>query len=145
MTNSALGHLSGNYAGIWRVMGALFYLKKWPSFKTLSPMFSEDIWVPYAAPRGTDVEDGWREWIGKWEQGWEIVEQDGHPGILWREFPAMRLKVAAAPVTELSEGKKEFLFVVDGLPIRVRLTWHGEERVVEMRMKAEVVLKRITL
>ena len=127
MTNGQLGQDVCN-----RVVSAIFYLKGWKRAKQL-PMLdsSDDEFAPWAAPQDVKVDEGWRDWIGKWEDDWEVVN-DGGPAVMFRSFKPMRLKVAAAPVSEMEEGKKEFIFAVDGLDLGLRLTWEDGERVVRM-------------
>jgi len=77
--------------------------------------------------------------MGKWEQEWQIVDDDG-PALVFADFPPMRLKIAAMP----TGGTEETLwFVVDGLSIGVMLTKDDQgSAIVVLRQEEEVTLKR---
>lgn len=62
MTNSLLGLES-----IRPIFSAILYLKGWPRQKLMPSSLGVDDYVPYAATEGTGVDEGWRDWEGKWE------------------------------------------------------------------------------
>ena len=127
MTNGQLGQEVCE-----RVISAIFYLKGWKRAKQMPMLYaSDDDFAPLAAPEGTKVDKGWMEWIGKWDDDWEVVEDNG-PAVVFRDFKATRLKVAAAPVSELEEGRKEFVFAAEGLDFGLRLTWEDGKRIITM-------------
>lgn len=142
MTNSVLGH----EVCVKQIIGAIMHAKGWKG-----SMRKEDLWlpsardgfVPYSAPLETPIDEGWKAWKGKWEDGWEIVEKDAGPVLVFENFPPMKLMGAAAPVKEIEDEKKEVGLVVDGLSIGVRLTWDDEgKEVVKLQLEEEQLLKR---
>ncbi|KAK5117171.1 hypothetical protein LTR85_008939 [Meristemomyces frigidus] len=137
MTNSSNGD-----AAYQKMISAVFYMKGWPRFRSLAGHYGRDDYVPYAAPGGTVVDDGWQGWLGVWKGGWQLVD-DGGPKLVFDEFPPMALRPAAAP-TKIEGGLRERLFVTHGLETAARLTWDGEQRVVELlQCEGARTLKRL--
>jgi CubicO group peptidase (beta-lactamase class C family) len=137
MMNSSLGGWV-----IEPITGAILYLENWKGFSRLPGLFGEgNEFVPYAAPEDTKLGEGWQEWIGKWAEDWEIVDDDG-PAVVFQSFPPMRLKPAAVVADELEGEKQEFVFVVDGLQFGLRLTWMKEEQVIISLQDRSKTLKR---
>jgi hypothetical protein len=137
MVNSSLGH----DVAIRKIVSALFYLKGWSRFKNLPSYFGADDYVPYAAPEGRAIDESWKEWIGEWEGGWQMLDQHG-PKVKYETMDAMRLRSAAAPTKVFDDGSREVFLVVDGLQIGMRLTWKDGKRVVELLQDEPKTLKR---
>ena len=126
MTNGQLGQAVCN-----RIISAVLYLKGWKRAKQMPVLYSsDDEFTPLAAPESTKVDEAWKKWTGKWEEDWEILD-DGGPAVRFRSFKPTILKVAAAPVSELEEGRREFVFAAEGLEFGMRLTWEDGKRVVQ--------------
>ncbi|KAK4548889.1 hypothetical protein LTR36_008662 [Oleoguttula mirabilis] len=125
LTNSVLG-----FEAVRKIVSVVFYLKGWPRFRSLACGYGDDDYVPYAAPEGTAVDGGWREWIGDWGSVWQLVN-DGGPKLVFHDLPPMALRPAAAPIGFVG-GLREHFFVVHGLETAVRLTWCDEQRVVAL-------------
>ena len=136
MTKSILGNDRANM----EIGSAIFYLKYWPRLKGL-PFVADVESVPYDAPTDTSVDETWKQWIGKWHNDWEIVDEHG-PAVMYGSFPQMRLIPGAAPTKDFSEGRQEFIFVVDGFKIAPRLTWEENVRVVQLLQGEVKTLKR---
>ena len=127
MTNGQLGHTVCN-----RIISAVFYLKGWKRAKQMPLLYSsDDEFTPLAAPEGTKIYEGWKQWIGKWGDDWKIVDDSG-PAVKFRSFEPTRLKVAAAPPTQLEQGMTEFILAAESLDFGLRLTWDDGERIVNM-------------
>ena len=137
MTNSVLGH----DVAIKQIVSAIFYLKGWTRFENLPAYFGKDDYVPYAAPQGTEIGEAWRQWIGKWRDEWEIVDQNG-PAVVSKSFAPMKMKPAAAPTKKLAEGREELMFVVDGLKTALRLSWQKDEQIIELLQVEAKTLER---
>lgn len=125
MTDSVLG-----FDAIRKIVSAVFYLKGWPRFRSLACNYGKDAYVPYAAPAGTVVDQSWQAWAGKWEDGWELVNDDG-PKVVFNGLLPMALRPAAAP-RGVEGGIQEHFFIVQGLETAVRLTWNGGQKVMEV-------------
>ena len=94
-------------------------------------------YAPYAAPHGKQVDSAWKEWIGQWEGGWRLTE-DGGPRLGFEDHTPMTLRPGAAyPV------KGEFVFVVDGLEVAVRLWRSNGESMIELWQVEAQKLKRV--
>jgi CubicO group peptidase (beta-lactamase class C family) len=138
MTNSSLGH----EMAIRQIIGAILYLKGWERTQDLPSLFgSDNEHSPYAAPEGVEVGDGWRDWIGKWEGDWAIVD-DGGPALRFKSFKPMKLRPAAAPMSVAENGKQEFVFAVDGLEFGLRLAWDDGNQVIHLLQSPTKVLKK---
>ena len=137
MINSALGH----EAAIMQIISAIFFLKGWDRFYKL-PLYSDnDDDVPYPAPEGTSIDEAWKQWIGKWDSDWELVDQNG-PALAFQSFSPMKLMPGAAPVKSMKDGKYEFIFMVDGIKTGVRLTWEDNVQVLQLLHGEAKTLKR---
>lgn len=137
-TNSKIGHETA----IMQIFSAVAYLKGWPRLKDLSDQFNLEDWVPFAAEEDVRADESWKEWVGRWDDGWEIIDEGG-PMVAREGLGPMRLKIAAAPVAVLGHGKKEQMFVVGGMPLGMRFTWKDDERVIElMQMKMTMLHRR---
>ncbi|KAK5138433.1 hypothetical protein LTR08_000019 [Meristemomyces frigidus] len=137
MSNSVLG-----FDAIRKIVSAVFYLKNWPRFRSLPSHFGKEDYVPYAAPEGAVLVDTWRDWCGQWSGGWQL-EDNGGPCLTFQDSAAMRLRAAAAPTRD-EDGEVVDLMVIEGLETAIRLTWEGEERVVELiQCEATRLLKRM--
>lgn len=145
MTNSILGHATC----VKQILGAIMYSQSWKGSAGKGEVWlpnARDKFIPYPAAASTAVNESWKTWMGKWEEGWEISEHDdGGPALRYGNYPAMKLLPAAAPVNEFEGGRKEVWLVVDGLTIGARLTWGDEgkgEQVVKLLLEDMKVLKR---
>lgn len=127
MTNSQ----EGLERAIRQMISATFFQKGWERINARLPYGGESDFVPYAAPAGTDVDSAWKNWKGKWDSDWELLDRDG-PAWNYKSFPLMRLVPAAAPCVARPNGDKEVILVVDGLDIGVRLTWEEDTRVIKL-------------
>lgn len=138
MTNSQLGHDNA----IKEISSAIFYLKGWERHKGHTPFFSKDDFVPYAAPSNAKADESWKQWIGTWENDWQILDQNG-PTSIFKSFLPMKLKPAAIPNAHLMNDKQELNFVVSGLKTGLRLTWKDDERVFDLIQEEVKTLKRV--
>ncbi|RMX87168.1 hypothetical protein D0869_02547 [Hortaea werneckii] len=121
MTNSVEG-----LKQVKKIVGAVFFLKQWPRFKSLVCQFGKTDFVPYGIQGGTG--DEWRKWAGRWEGGWSLVERhDVEPALAFRDFPPQSLVPAAIP---LDAG--EHMFVADGLNVAVRMMLKDGKPVMEV-------------
>lgn len=87
MTNSVLGHETC----VKQTLGAVMYSLGWSGSKGKDGDIwlpnARDVFVPYSAPASTTIDEHWEEWTGKWEGGWEVVQQaDGDPALKFGEF-----------------------------------------------------------
>ena len=138
MTNSSLGH----ERAVKQIVGAIFYLKGWARSKSLPLMFgSDNEYSPYAAPEGVEAGKEWRNWVGKWEGDWEIVDDRG-PAIRFKSFQPMKLRLAASPASVAEDGKHEFVFAVDGLQFGLRLSWDEGVEVIHLLQSQTKMLKK---
>ncbi|GAB1739757.1 hypothetical protein NU219Hw_g4695t1 [Hortaea werneckii] len=121
MTNSVEGMKQ-----IKKIVGAVFFLKKWPRFQSLVCQFGKADFVPYGI-RG-ETGDEWRKWAGRWDGGWSLMERhDGRPALAFRDLPPQSLVPAAMP---LNAG--EHMFVADGLNVAVRMMLKDGKPVMEI-------------
>ena len=109
MTNSEKGVTVYN-----KIMSAICYFKCWPL--PSKPQASTHITVPFAV-MDKIVDPTWVEWQGKWEGGWELLEKDGLPHMMFMEMPPVRLQSAAQP--QETPGNLDLVAV--GLEIMFRL------------------------
>lgn len=109
----------GFIACVRKVVSALYYLKQWPQGVRMPMGFGKCDFVPYAAPEKQQLDSTWKEWTGKWDGGWSLVDDAG-PKLGFRGFPAMSLKPGA-----IGAGKGEIVFVVDGLDVAIKL-WKAD-------------------
>lgn len=139
MTNSVVGY----DVAVRQIVSALFYLKSWDRIEKLPLLFDDDDdFAPYTAPEGTQIDGGWREWSGKWEQGYQIVDDNG-PSLVFRTLKPMKLTMAASPNSAVTGDKPEFVLTVDGLKLGIRLTWHEGRRVMILLKESSKRLEKI--
>lgn len=138
MTNSDYGH----DVAIQQICSALFYLKGWPRYGSLPSLSDAGDCVPYPAPEGAEVDGGWKEWIGKWDGDWEIVERDNGPSLAFGGLEPMRLRPGAAATRREEDEEERFVFVVDGLRVGVWLECVEDVRVVRLLQAEAKTLKR---
>lgn len=128
MTNSVLGH----QVAIKQIISAILYLKGWDHRSMSLPLLdSKDGFVHYSAPDGTPIEDYWKNWIGKWDGAWQLID-DGGPALAFGSFAPIKLSPAAAPVGKLNGSETVPMFVVDGMRVQVELVEEGGERAVKL-------------
>lgn len=139
MTNSSLGR----DRAIKQITSAIFYLKSWPKFNDLPSLFGKDDYVPYSVQRGRDADGhGWKEWIGTWDTDWQLMEDKNVPAWRYKNMDAMQVRPAAAPLQVFDNGRQEFVFVVDGPQLGLRLTWENAERVIRLLQAEAKTLQR---
>lgn len=117
MTNSTLG-----FPMIKKLISALFVMKSFPLYPNLpGGISSMTDYVPLQAPEGIIFTPGWEDWIGHWEEEWEIYDDEGTPMVAWdgMEMPH-RLLQTASPVP-IIEGVRGFFFKIDGVEMGIRL------------------------
>ena len=137
MVNSHFFHMDS----IRRIVSAIFYLKGWEKYGSL-PLFGKDTFAPYGAPKGTEIDDLWKKWIGRWEDGWEVVDKDG-PALSFATQTPVALGLAAAPYKQ-SGIRNEIVLKPAKLRMGVRFTWKDGHEVVELLRDETKVLQRIT-
>ena len=138
MTNSWEG-----FQTVQKVVSAVWYLRDWPRFGSLSKGFSKDDIVPYPTAHEVDGE-GWKAWVGKWGD-WRLLDEDGGPRIGYGEAgETLGLVVGAAPKRKVTDGREGYRLVVDGMRLFVQLDWEDGERVVVLTQgeRGSKVLKR---
>lgn len=120
MTNSVEGMKQ-----IKKIVGAVFFLKKWPRFQSLVCQFGKADFVPYGVQGETG--DEWWKWAGRWEGGWSLVDKHGRPSLTFEDFPPQSLVPAAMPLND-----NEHMFVADGLNVAVRMMLKSGKPVMEV-------------
>ncbi|KAI7196983.1 hypothetical protein KC363_g514 [Hortaea werneckii] len=120
MTNSVEGMKQ-----IKKIVGAVFFLKQWPRFQSLVCQFGKADFVPYSVQGETG--DEWRQWAGRWEGGWSLVDNHGRPSLAFNDLPPQSLVPAAMPL-----DADEHMFVAVGLGLAVRMMQKGGNPVVEL-------------
>ncbi|KAK3066728.1 hypothetical protein LTR53_016807 [Teratosphaeriaceae sp. CCFEE 6253] len=129
------------FASIRKILSAFWYLEEWHRFTTLASL-GTDIHVVCAAPGDRSRDGRWIDWCGSWGKGWRLVDEDG-PRLGYEGYKPMELVSAAAPVAIHDGDKSEHVFVACGLKVAVRLTWVGDERVLDLTEDRELrVLRR---
>ena len=119
MTNSAHG-----FDICLKILTAVIHRKKWPA---LPPKHSAFVPFMSSAP----LDERWKEWIGKWSDDWEVLIEERHPILKFRDLAPMRLCAASMPAETYSEGSSIDL-VVEGLEMMLRLGWEEGKRMVEV-------------
>ncbi|KAM0713480.1 hypothetical protein Q7P37_010442 [Cladosporium fusiforme] len=146
MTNSIEG-----LGAIQALINAIMYMKRWPRQKIMLSNLAIDSAVPCHAPEGTVVDPQWVEWCGDWaigaRRGWSLFKIAEQPMFKFRDMDAVSLRPAAMPILRFDEMKSEVMLVSPELPgIAVRLTWLGDERVIELLyMIPHVFVRDLTL
>jgi len=128
--------VDGFIACVRKVVSALYYLKQWPRGVRLPMGFGKLDFVPYAAP-AKELNGVWKEWIGKWEGDWRFTDEDG-PRLGFQDFAPMALRLAALGVVA-----GEYVFVVDGIDVAVRLWKVDGENKLELWQTEPKELKRV--
>lgn len=125
MTNSASGH-----PAMWKLLHAIPYLKGWHDIST---GYTAEDYVGKAPMRAPGpVDERWREWIGRWDEKWQIREENGQPVAGIEDGALLRLQPAAVPAKSYDSERKSIDLVVDGLEVMLRLGFDGEKRIVEL-------------
>lgn len=125
MTNSA----SGNPA-MWKLLHAIPYLKGWLDIST---GYTAEDFVGKAPFRASaPVDERWRDWIGRWDEKWQIREENGQPVAGIEHGALLRLQAAAVPSKSYESERKSIDLLVDGLEVMLRLGFDGEKRIVEL-------------
>ena len=138
MTNSSLG-----FDTINRIVGAIFYLEDCLRYPRLPSFGSMTDFVPYPAPEGSSIDDRWKDWIGTWSDGWEILNHEGNPTLAFGSIKKpMRLRPAALS-SNLPSGTRERMFVVPPLEIAIRFTEEEGQKTVKIVQEREQTLLRL--
>ncbi|KAK4574277.1 hypothetical protein LTR86_002038 [Recurvomyces mirabilis] len=126
MTNGELG-----WDIATKIVSAIYYLKGWQRFRSLPSMYGEDDYIPAMALSSISLDSDWKDWCGDWEGMWALINAEG-PAISFKGSEPVPLRLAAAPVSLLSNGRAEHIFVAEHFRVAVRLTWDEEDRVLEI-------------
>ena len=121
MTNSAQGD------GVYRkILSAVCYLKGWKEV----PLDIQDVRALPLATRNASLEDmPWREWVGKYDEGWEVLEAERKPVVKYSTSPAMSLLKAAQPdgssLQLRVQGLEVMLDLIEVDGQKAMAVWHG--------------------
>ncbi|KAK3674593.1 hypothetical protein LTR78_005679 [Recurvomyces mirabilis] len=126
MTNGELG-----WDVATKIVSAIYHLKGWQRFRSLPSMYGEDDYIPAMALSSISLDSDWKDWCGDWEGMWALLNAEG-PAISFKGSEPVPLRLAAAPVSLLSNGMAEHMFVAEHVRVAVRLTWDEEDRVLEI-------------
>lgn len=115
-----------------KVINAIAYLKGWPDCHL--PVGGTGRKISFRAPEGVIIDHGWKDWLDpKWADEWELVDNAGSPAIKIKDVSTLiALKPAAVPARTFEDGRKSIDLIFDGFQLMLRLTWEGDERVVEL-------------
>lgn len=136
-TDCGIGVMTNSFMGVPvvdKLVDAIAYLKGWPSVHISGALGTGDT-TPFRAPKSVEVDHGWNGWLNKkWAKEWDLVED--HNGLPAIEVPGLHsplsLKPAAIPPREFDDGRKSIDLIFDGFQLMLRLTWDGDERVIEL-------------
>lgn len=118
MTNSEEG-----YGIVRKLMHAIAFAKGWPELAETYGV--TEVEIPFRAGSGVSG-NGWEDWLGTWDEDWEIVNLEGLPGLRFQGLSAVKLWPAARP------GGSFVDLVLEGLEMMIRLRKVDGEQVVEV-------------
>lgn len=75
--------------------------------------------VPLVCPDGMQL-PGWEPWIGHWEDGWEIYEDEGVPMVVWDGVEMPCRLMLTATMMPVVEGVKGFSYRIEGTEMGLR-------------------------
>lgn len=117
MTNSALG-----FPVIKKLINALFAMKSFPLYPDLPcGISSMTDYIPFPAPEGIVHIPGWDQWIGHWEDGWEIYDDEGMPMVVWDGLEVPHRLIHTATPNPVVEGVLGFFFKIEGIEMGIRM------------------------
>jgi CubicO group peptidase (beta-lactamase class C family) len=128
MTNSALG-----FPVIRKIVSAVFYLDRWSSVPSLPGNFGSmsDI-VPYPSSRTASNDQSWKAWVGKWNDQWTFVEDEGFPKLRFRDLGDAMFLFPAAEAGNNEDGSQVASFVAESCNVAVRLLHQDGQRCLEV-------------
>lgn len=128
MTNSALG-----FPVIKKIVSAIFHLDQWSSVPSLPGGFgSMSEVVPYPSPRTALGDPSWKAWVGKWNDQWILIDDDGVPKIRFQDLGEFLRLLPAAEAGNSEDGKTIASFVTHSCSIAVRLLRKDGDRCLEI-------------
>lgn len=124
MTNSASGLVP-----MWKLLHAIPYLKGWPDASVAHG--ASDYKAPFRASNA-QVDERWKDWIGRWTQKWLIREDKGEPVAGLEDGVVFKLRPAAIPPRRYTSESMSIDLILDGTEIMLRLGFKDEKRIVEL-------------